>query len=118
MFAIIESGNKQYKIEKDSIIDVELLHAEKDQIINFDRVLLVSDSDRDNIVVGTPYLKTALVQGRVIDELKDKKVVSFKYKSKSNYHKTIGHRQKYTRLKIEEISLNSPHLSASGGVGN
>lgn len=103
MYAIIESGNKQYKVEKGSLIDVELLGVEKDTALNLERILLVADGD--NIAVGKPFVKGAEVKATVVDLIKDKKVISFKYKSKSNFHKTIGHRQNYTTLKIEDISL-------------
>lgn len=105
MYAIIESGNKQYKVEKNDVIDVELLHVAKDESINFDKVLLLAGDD--NIVVGTPYITSSKVSGKVLDEVKDKKVISFKYKNKTGYHKTIGHRQKYTRIQIEGISNGS-----------
>ncbi|MCX5749837.1 MAG: 50S ribosomal protein L21 [Candidatus Saganbacteria bacterium] len=102
MYAIIESGNKQYKVGPGSVIDVELLALKKDETVAFDKVLLVSDDDA--IKIGTPYVKGATVESKVLDEIKDKKVVSFKYKNKINYHRTIGHRQKYTRLQVEKIS--------------
>jgi len=103
-YAIIESGNKQYKIEKGSVIDVELLGVEKDAKVNLDRVLLVADEGK--VHIGTPYLKDAKVNCSVIDgEIKDVKVVIFKYKSKSNYHKKTGHRQRYSRLLVEDIAV-------------
>lgn len=102
MYAIVESGNKQYKVEKGTVIDVELLEAVKDNDIILDRILLVSDGD--NIVVGTPYIKGAALNGTVVDEIKDKKVTSFKYKNKTGYHRTIGHRQRYTRVKVNSIN--------------
>lgn len=104
MYAIVESGNKQYKIRQGDIIDVELLHVDKDNIINLERVLLLADEE--NVVIGTPFLNNSTVKARVLDEVKDDKVISFKYKNKTGYHKTKGHRQKYTRIKIEEITLN------------
>lgn len=104
MYAIVESGNKQYKIEQGDVIDVELLHQAKDNIINLDKILLLADGE--NISIGTPYINDSIIKARVLDEIKDTKVISFKYKNKTGYHKTKGHRQKYTRLKIEEISLN------------
>lgn len=103
MYAIIESGNKQYKVKKGSVIDVELLPVQKDENLSLDKILLISDGEQ--IAIGTPYVKGASVNASVEGNVKDKKVISFKYKSKSNYHKTIGHRQQYTRLKIDNISL-------------
>lgn len=101
MYAIIESGNKQYKVKKDTIIDVELLGVDKDNECVIDHVLLISDGEK--IAVGTPYIKGAHVKGIVMDNIKDDKVTSFKYKNKTNYHRTVGHRQKYTRIKVGEI---------------
>ncbi len=104
MYAIIESGNKQYKVEKGSVIDVELLDVEKNGSIKIDNILLVADGDE--VKIGDPYVKGAKIVAVVVeDEIKDDKVVSFKYKNKTNYHRTIGHRQKYTRLKVESISI-------------
>jgi len=102
MYAIIESGSKQYKVVSGSEIDVELLGLKKDEKVKFDRVLLVSGNE--TVKIGTPYVKGAAVEGRVLDEIKDKKVTSFKYKNKTGYHRTTGHRQQYTRLRIENIS--------------
>ena len=104
MYAIIESGNKQYKVEKGSIIDVELLDVEKDGIIKIENILFIADGTE--IKIGTPYIKGAAVSAKVVEEeFKDVKVVSFKYKNKTNYHRKIGHRQKYTRLQIDNISI-------------
>jgi large subunit ribosomal protein L21 len=102
MFAIIEIGGKQYKVQKDSVLDVELLEGKKEgDAVSFDKVLMVSDNS--DIKVGTPYIKGAKIDGKVLSVAKDKKVVTFKFKRKTNYHRTIGHRQTYTRVKIETI---------------
>lgn len=102
MYAVIESGNKQYKIQKGDVIDIELQKVQKDQNFLFDKVLLVADNG--NVSIGMPYLDKSKVSAKVLDEVKDKKIFSFKYKNKTGYHRTIGHRQKYTRVLIEEIS--------------
>ncbi len=102
MYAIIESGSKQYKVEPGNIIDVELTGQQKDDKAVFDRVLLAVDGS--DVKIGTPYLKSPKVSGTVLDLVKDDKVISFKYKRKTGYHKTKGHRQKYTRIKIDSIS--------------
>jgi large subunit ribosomal protein L21 len=99
MYAIIESGNKQYKVEKGDIIDVELLEAKRH--LTFDKVLLISGNGKTE--VGNPYLKGVKVSAKVLGANKDKKVTTFKYKNKINYHRTIGHRQPYTRVQIEEV---------------
>ena len=102
MYAIVEAGSKQYKVEVGSVIDVETTGQKKGEEAVFDRVLLaVKDQD---VMIGTPYLKSPLVKGVVEDVIKDKKVICFKYKRKTGYHRTKGHRQNYTRIRIESIS--------------
>ncbi|KAF0134403.1 MAG: large subunit ribosomal protein L21 [Candidatus Saganbacteria bacterium] len=103
MYAIIESGNKQYKVNKGDIIDVELLSKSPEEKIVFDKVLLISADDK--IEIGMPYLTQAKVEAKVLKEYKDKKVISYKYRHKTNYHKKKGHRQNYTQVVIEEVSL-------------
>ncbi len=103
MYAIIETGSKQYKVKKGDIIEVELLDAKRS--LTFDKVLLISDKGKTE--VGAPYLKGAKVSAKVLGTNKDKKVTAFKYKNKINYHRTIGHRQPYTRVQIEEVKHGS-----------
>ena len=103
MYAVIETGAKQYRVEKNDIIDIELLStAEKDKKIDFDQVLLVADGE--NVKIGTPTLKGAKVSAIVIENGKSAKVTTFKYKNKIKYRKTKGHRQPYTRIQIQDIT--------------
>jgi large subunit ribosomal protein L21 len=99
MLAIIETGSKQYKVKQGDIIEVELLEAERH--VTFDKVLLVSADGK--VTVGTPYVKGAKVAAKVLGDFKDDKVTTFKFRHKVNYHRTIGHRQNYTRVQIEEV---------------
>jgi len=101
MYSIIESGSKQYKVGKGDVIDIELIGAEPNKEVKFDKVLMVSEGK--DIHIGTPYIKGAHVTAKVMGNVKDKKVTSFKYKNKTGYHRTIGHRQNYTRVQIKEI---------------
>jgi large subunit ribosomal protein L21 len=101
MYAIIETGSKQYKVQEGTIIDVELLDAEKN--VNFDKVLFFSDDN--TIKVGTPYVEKCLVKGELLGEIKAEKVIAYKYKKRKNYRRKVGHRQKYSRIKITEIKL-------------
>jgi large subunit ribosomal protein L21 len=102
MYAIIETGGKQYKVEKGLEMDVELLSDKKaGDAVQFDKVLMLGNKGK--IEVGAPYIKDAHVDAKVLSIGKDKKVTSFKFKRKTNYHRTIGHRQIYTRVKIESI---------------
>jgi large subunit ribosomal protein L21 len=98
-YAVIETGGKQYRVSPGDTLDVELL--ENQQQVTFKNVLLFADGG--TVEVGTPYLKGAAVTARVKGTNKDDKVTTFKYKNKTNYHRTIGHRQNYTRIEIEEI---------------
>ena len=104
MYAIIQTGAKQYKVEKDSVIDVELLKTAKDGKVEFNEVLLLNDGT--NIKVGDPIVKNCIVKGDVLDEIKGPKVFSFKYKKRKNFHKKKGHRQKYLKVKITKIQVS------------
>ena len=103
MYALIEYKGKQYKAEKDALIQVDKIDAEKGQSIDIDTVVLVSDGDKVN--VGTPYVKGAVVKAVVEETFKDKKVIVLKYKSKKDYRRTIGHRQQYTNIRVTDIVL-------------
>ena len=101
MYAIIETGGKQIRVEVGQQIYVEKLEGEVETQVTFDKVLLVSDK---NAKVGTPYVKGATVVAKIVKQGLSKKIRVYKYKSKANYHKTIGHRQPYTCLVIESIN--------------
>ena len=103
MYALVEYKGKQYKAEKGAVLSVDKLDAEKGAKIVVDTVLLVSDGDK--ISVGAPYVKGAKVQIVVEDSFRDKKVLVFKYKSKKDYHRLIGHRQNYTNVRVEDIVI-------------
>ena len=93
MYAIIETGGKQVKVEVGSKIFVEKLNAEVGSDVTFDKVLLVGG---EQTKVGAPYVNGANVVAKVEKQGKEKKVLVFKYKSKANYRRTTGHRQPYT----------------------
>ena len=101
MYALVDFKGKQYKAEKDAIIQVDKIDAEKGSTIDIDTVVLVSDGDK--ISVGAPYVKGAVVKVVVEDTFKDKKVIVLKYKSKKDYRRTIGHRQQYTNVRVSDI---------------
>jgi large subunit ribosomal protein L21 len=101
MYALVEYKGKQYKAEKGALLQVDKIDAEKGAKIDMENVLLVSDGDK--VTVGTPYVSGAKVKVVVEDSFKDKKVIVFKFKSKKDYHRTIGHRQQYTNVRVEEI---------------
>ena len=101
MYAIVETGGKQIRVEVGSRIFVEKLDAEVGATVTLDKVLLVGDKA---VKVGTPYVNGASVTAKVEKQGKSKKIRVFKYKAKANEHKTIGHRQPYTCLVIEAIN--------------
>jgi|SRR5512147_2930716 large subunit ribosomal protein L21 len=102
MYAIIETGGKQYRVEKDDVIDVELLESEKGKSVEFTNVLFFNDGK--NAKVGSPYVAKAVVKGELLMESKGPKVISFKYKQRKGVRRKVGHRQKYHRIKITEIT--------------
>ena len=100
MYAVIETGGKQYRVQEGDVITVEKLAAEAGDKVTFDRVLLLSDGKE--VKIGTPYLAEA-VTGTVVENGKGQKVIIFKYKAKKDYRKKQGHRQPYTMVKIESV---------------
>ena len=102
MYAIIETGGKQIKVEQGQEIYIEKLDANADEVVTFDKVLFVGGED---VKVGAPFVEGATVTAKVVKNGKAKKITVFKYKAKKNYHKKQGHRQPYTKLVVETISL-------------
>ncbi len=101
MYAIIETGGKQYKVAEGDIITVEKLGVEAGQDFTFDKVIvLAKDGD---VKVGAPYVEGAAVTASVLGDGKEKKVIIYKYKSKKGFHKKRGHRQPFTKLQIKSI---------------
>lgn len=102
-YAIIESGGKQYKAVPGNVIQVDRLTLEPGSSVDFDNVLLVADGE--DVHVGTPTVKGATVKATVVEHLKGKKIIVFKYIPRENYRRKKGHRQHYTNLAIEKITL-------------
>ncbi len=101
VYAVVETGGRQYKVTKGQVIDVERLEAEAGGTIDLERVLLLSGDD--NLEIGNPTVPGAKVVAKVVGEQKGDKLIVFKYKSKTRYRRKTGHRQTYTRLAIEDI---------------
>ena len=101
MYAIIATGGKQYKVAEGDIIKVEKLGLEAGTTYTFDQVLAVNNS---SFVAGNPTVAGATVTASVVEEGKNKKVIVYRYKRKTGYHKKNGHRQPYTKVKIEKIN--------------
>ncbi len=101
MYAIIETGGKQYKVSEGDVLFVEKLDVNEGETVKFDKVLAVSG---DNMVIGTPVVEGASVSATVLENGKGKKVIVFKYKPKKGSKTKQGHRQPYTKVKIEKIN--------------
>ena len=101
MYAIIATGGKQYKVSEGDIITIEKLGANAGEEVVFDQVLAVKGEDA--LKVGTPTVEGASVKAEVIGEGRAKKVIVYRYKPKTGYHKKNGHRQAYTKIKISAI---------------
>ena len=100
MYAIIKTGGKQYVVEEGKVISIEKLDVEEGAEVTFDEVLLVSG---DDVKIGQPNVAGAKVTGKVLEQGKERNIRIFKYKAKSNYRRRQGHRQPFTKVKIEKI---------------
>lgn len=101
MYAIIRCGGKQYKVAPGNEIQVDLLHKEPGTAFETDQVLLMNDGSSTR--VGTPNVAGVLVKGTIVEHMKGKKIIVFKMKRRKGYRRTQGHRQQYTRVKIDSI---------------
>ena len=101
MYAIIATGGKQYKVSEGDVIRVEKLDVEAGSAYTFDQVLAVNNGE---LVVGSPVVEGATVSATVEGNARGKKVIVYKYKRKTGYHKKNGHRQPYTKVEIKAIN--------------
>lgn len=101
-WAVIQTGGKQYKVAEGDVIEVEKMGQDKGPI-SFSEVLLVKKNN--NLVIGKPFIEKAKVKGQILENFKGKKIRVIKFKSKSRYSRTRGHRQQKTRIKIEKIDF-------------
>lgn len=102
MYAIVESGGKQFKVTEGGTIFVEKLNAVQGDSVMLDKVLLIEQDG--SVKVGSPFLAGASVKASVIEQGKEKKIIVYKYKSKKNYRRKQGHRQPFTKLRIDSIN--------------
>ena len=102
MYAIIETGGKQIRVEKDAVIFVEKLEANEGDVVTLDQVLAVAGEN--GLTVGAPVVEGATVTAKVVAQGKAKKVIVYKYKAKKDYRRKQGHRQPYTKIVIEKIN--------------
>jgi large subunit ribosomal protein L21 len=101
MYAVIESGGKQYRVQEGEILKVEKIPGDVDTPVTFDKVLMFSDGE--NVSVGKPVLDKATVSGHIVQQAKAKKIIVFKYKKRKRYRRKQGHRQEYTAVQIDSI---------------
>jgi len=101
MYAIVDSGGKQYKVNEGEVLRVEKLAGKVGDSVSFDRILMLSDGDDVNI--GTPLLEDVAVSGHIVEQGKAKKIIVFKYKRRKRYRRKQGHRQQFTAVKIDSI---------------
>ncbi|MDQ0507669.1 50S ribosomal protein L21 [Aedoeadaptatus ivorii] len=102
MYAVIETGGKQYTVHEGDLVKVEKLDANEGDSVSFDKVLLVQEEG--GLKVGKPYVEGAKVEAKVLKQAKDKKVIVYKFKAKKNERKKKGHRQPYTLVEIGKLA--------------
>jgi large subunit ribosomal protein L21 len=103
MYAVLETGSKQYRVSAGDKLEVERLAVDAGQAVTFDRVLLVSNEGK--VTVGSPTVGNASVVADVVEHIRGEKKIAFKMKRRKGYHKTIGHRQELTVVQIKEIKI-------------
>jgi len=101
MYAVLETGSKQYRVTAGDTLEVERLEVEAGQPVNFDRVLLINIDGK--LTVGSPTVASATVVADVVKHIRGEKKIAFKMKRRKGYHRTVGHRQELTVVKIKEI---------------
>jgi large subunit ribosomal protein L21 len=105
MYAIVETGGKQYQMEEGRYIDIELLESEKDSKVVFDKIVMIVNGKKSK--VGQPYVKGASAEGTVLAHDKAKKIIVYKQRPKKGYRKKQGHRQWFTRVMISKIRTSA-----------
>ncbi|MDQ2087298.1 50S ribosomal protein L21 [Herbivorax sp. ANBcel31] len=101
MYAIIENGGRQYKVQEGDVLFLDRISGEEGKSVIFDKVVAVSKED--GVSFGNPFVKNAKVSGEILGHGKNKKIIVFKFKAKKGYKRKQGHRQPHTRVKIEKI---------------
>ena len=104
MYAVVKSGGKQYKVQEGETFRVEKLPGDVGAEIAFDDVLMVADGE--NVQIGTPNLDNVAVKGTVVEQGQAQKIIVFKYKRRKRYRRKQGHRQQFTAIKIDSITIN------------
>lgn len=110
MFAIVETGGKQYQVEEGRYLDVELLEGDKDSKVVFDKVVMIVNGKKSK--VGQPYVAGASAEGTIVKHDRAKKIIVYKQRPKKGYRKKQGHRQGFTRVMISKIRTSAPKKAA------
>ena len=110
MFAIVETGGKQYQVEEGRDLDVELLEGDKDSKVVFDKVVMIVNGKKSK--VGQPYVAGASAEGTIVKHDKSKKIIVYKQRHKKGYRKKQGHRQGFTRVMISKIRTSAQKKTA------
>jgi large subunit ribosomal protein L21 len=103
MYAIVETGGKQFRVSEGDVIRTDLIETEVGSSVTFDRVVLAANGD--DVSIGSPLVSGATVTGTVLRQAKDKKILVFRYKSKKRVRKLNGHRQRFAEVRIDKIAL-------------
>ena len=111
MYAIVETGGKQYQVEEGRYVDVELLDGEKDSKVVFDKIVMIVNGKKSK--VGQPYVSGASAEGKIVLHDRAKKVIVYKQRPKKGYRKKQGHRQGYTRVMISKIRTTAKKAAAT-----
>ena len=104
-YVILQAGGKQFKVAEGDLIDVDKLDLQAGQETTFSEVLFHADGDK--LTHGAPHISGASVVGEVVEQRKAPKVIAFKYRRRKGYHRTVGHRQKLTRVRIKSIAFGA-----------
>ena len=110
MYAIVETGGKQYQVEEGRYLDVELLDGEKDSKVVFDKVVMIVNGKKSK--VGQPYVAGASAEGTIVKHDKDKKIIVYKQRPKKGYRRKQGHRQGFTRVMISKVRTSAQKKAA------
>jgi large subunit ribosomal protein L21 len=101
MYAVVNSGGKQYKVQQGQVLRVEKIPGDVGSPVTFERVLMFSDGE--NVSIGQPALEDVAVEGHIVEQGKAKKIIVFKYKKRKRYRRKKGHRQEFTAIRIDDI---------------
>lgn len=112
MYAIVETGGKQYQMEEGRYLKVELLEGEKDSKIIFDKIIMLANGKKSK--VGQPYIKGASVEGTILAHQKEKKIIVYKQRPKKGYRKKQGHRQGFTKVMVTKIRTSAQKKASEG----